>query len=115
MFDEYGERAEITFGQARDRCPSACFCSCSQAWTERRRLVAPRPWPPSPYQPRRRLAWFRVLGIPVLLLCFVFVSIRLPGWAIGIGALWFVAGFGYLVYTMDRSRRHDDPDDGAVV
>ncbi|HRV69002.1 MAG TPA: hypothetical protein P5108_06080 [Marmoricola sp.] len=117
IIDNYGERAEITQPPVRPEtvAPAPASAPAPELGLSEDSFVAPRPGPQALPEPRRRLAWFGVLGIPVLLLCFVFVSIRLPGWAIGIGALWFVAGFGYLVYTMDRSRRHDDPDDGAVV
>jgi hypothetical protein len=116
IIDNYGERAEITQPPVRPETVAPAPASALlPSLTERRLLRGSKAWPSGPTRATRRLAWFGVLGIPVLLLCFVFVSIRLPGWAIGIGALWFVAGFGYLVYTMDRSRRHDDPDDGAVV
>ncbi|HMU35575.1 MAG TPA: hypothetical protein PKA04_02000 [Marmoricola sp.] len=115
IVDNYGERAEITQPPVRPETVTPRPSPAHESALSEETFVAPRPGPQSLPEPRRRLAWFGVLGIPVLLLCFVLVSIRLPGWAIGAGALWFVAGFGYLVYTMDRSRRHDGPDDGAVV
>lgn len=75
----------------------------------------PPPPPPLPVlEPRRKLAWGGLLGTPLVALLMAGAGLRPPGWVAMILVICFVGGFGYLVATMP-SRRHDGPDDGAVI
>ena len=73
----------------------------------------PPPTPPVPVPPPNRLvAWLGLFGSPTLLLLALLTGIDIPGWvAYGLVA-WFVGGFVYLVWLMDRGPR-DPGDDGA--
>lgn len=118
IIDNYGERVEITKPPVHPppaRPEPVEYQPIVETDPLGEIFIPPNPGPASLPEPRRRLAWFGVLGIPALLFISLLAAVRLPSWAIGFGAVWFVAGLGYLVATMDSSRRHDDPDDGAVV
>ena len=75
----------------------------------------PPPPPPLP-RPRglRGLAWLGLAGAPILLLLSVLTGTGLPRMLSGTLAVIFLAGFGYLVWTMPRGPR-DPGDDGARV
>ncbi len=74
----------------------------------------PPPAPPLPRpEPPRLLAWFGVLGAPLVALVLLVIGV-LPSWASFFLFCWFVGGFGYLVATM-RSDGRDGWDDGARV
>lgn len=76
----------------------------------------PPPITPSPpLHPVARLAWWAVLGLPLLLLLAAVVGYRPPSLLAWLGALSFMAGFVTLVARMRRSADVDDGDDGAVV
>lgn len=78
------------------------------------RFVPPTP-PPFPRpSPDRLLSWLGVFGAPAVLLFVVVTGLDLPtliGWFL-VGS--FVAGFGYLVYTMSSDPR-EPWDDGAQL
>ena len=85
-------------------------------WQDEGHFVPPEPPPLPPLEPRRRLAWFGLLGAPVVMLLFAFFQYRPPGWLVFLLVAGFVGGFGYLVATMPSSRPGDGSgDDGAVV
>ena len=65
----------------------------------------------------RALAWIGLFGVPAVALLTVVASISVPSYLGLLMFCWFVAGFGYLVLTMnDRRGDHDDGwDDGAVL
>lgn len=78
--------------------------------------VPPEP-PPLPHlDTRRKLAWFGLVGCPLVMLVGAVLGVPYPGWVALLMALAFVGGFVYLVATMPR-RRNDDwgGDDGAVL
>lgn len=78
-------------------------------------FVPPEPPPiPRPDLPHR-LAWTGVLLGPVLLVVFALLWRDVPQWVVGALASGIVAGFGYLVWRLPRTRDRDDPDDGAIV
>ena len=75
----------------------------------------PPPPPPLPHPtPVRLAAWIGVFGAPAVLLVAMVLALPLPGW-LGNGLVgYFVAGFLYLVFHMERGPR-DPWDDGARV
>lgn len=78
------------------------------------RFIPPPPPPlPRPRGPRG-LAWLGLLGSPLVLVVFVVTGTYLPPALAGALALAFVAGFGYLVWTMPSGPR-DPWDNGARV
>jgi len=75
----------------------------------------PPPPPPLPHPtPVRLAAWLGVFGAPALLLLDMVLSLPLPGWLAKGLVVWFVGGFVYLVFNMDRGPR-DPWDNGARV
>jgi hypothetical protein len=78
-------------------------------------FVPPRPSLPRT-TPERFLAWLGLLGSPVaaVLLFVARVSFDwwIPNWVVGLLAVAFLAGFGYLVFAMPREPR-EPWDDGA--
>jgi hypothetical protein len=75
----------------------------------------PPPPPPLPHPtPVRLAAWLGVFGAPALLLLDMVLALPLPGWLAKGLVVWFVGGFVYLVFNMDRGPR-DPWDDGARV
>jgi hypothetical protein len=78
------------------------------------RFVPPPP-PPLPHPPPVRLAaWIGVFGAPAVLLVGMVLALPLPGWLEKGLVAYFVAGFLYLVFHMERGPR-DPWDDGARV
>lgn len=78
-------------------------------------FVPPEPPPlPRPDLPGR-LAWGAVLAGPVLLLLCALFWQSAPSWVLGSLVTAIVAGFGYLVWRLPRTRDRDDPGDGAIV
>ena len=79
-------------------------------------FVPPEPPPLPRLDPRRKLAWFGLVGCPLVLLIGAVLAVPYPGWLALLMALAFIGGFVYLVATMPR-RRNDDwnGDDGAVL
>ncbi|MBO9520759.1 MAG: hypothetical protein J7518_04400 [Nocardioidaceae bacterium] len=78
----------------------------------------PPPAPPVPVPHGARLAaWIGLFGVPAVALLTVVAGISLPSYAGLLLFCWFVAGFGYLVMTMNdrRGDRDDGWDDGAVL
>lgn len=83
---------------------------------EEDRFVPPEPPPLPTPPPLRRAAWMGLLGMPVLFVLLALLSITPPRAVTALLALWFAAGFGYLVATMRRgSGDADGWDNGAVV
>jgi hypothetical protein len=82
------------------------------ALEEEDRFVPPPPPPlPRPEGPRL-LAWLGVFVAPIVLMIALMFQVRLPSLVSTGLVLWFLCGFGYLVWNMPRDR--DDPyDDGA--
>lgn len=79
-------------------------------------FVPPEPPPLPTPPPLRRAAWMGLLGMPVLFVLLALLSITPPRAVTALLALWFAAGFGYLVATMRRgSGDADGWDNGAVV
>ena len=79
--------------------------------------VPPAPPPLPRLDPRRKLAWFGLVGCPLVLLVGAVLGLTYPGWVALLTALAFIGGFVYLVATMPRRHNDDDygGDDGAVV
>ena len=75
-------------------------------------FVPPDP-PPIPRPHGARLvAWLGVLGAPILLILAAMASFRLSSFISVLLVVWFLSGFGYLVWQMPNER--DDPwDNGA--
>lgn len=86
------------------------------SWHDEGHFVPPAPPPLPTLDLRRRLAWWGLLGAPVVAVLLVVLNVALPRWGAVLLAAAFVGGFGYLVTTM-RSGPPDDwsGDDGAVV
>jgi len=79
---------------------------------EEERFVPPPPPPlPRPEGPRLA-AWLGIFLAPTVLMIALMFTVQLPH-LISTGlVIWFLAGFGYLVWSMPHHR--DDPyDDGA--
>jgi hypothetical protein len=84
-------------------------------WGDRDDQFVPPPPPPLPHPtPVRLAAWLGVFGAPALLLLDMVLALPLPGWLAKGLVAWFVGGFVYLVFHMDRGPR-DPWDDGARV
>jgi hypothetical protein len=85
-------------------------------WEDEGHFIPPEPPPLPPTDPRRRLAWWGLLGGPGLMLAAVLFGFGLPGWLMGGLVLGFAVGFVYLVSTM-ATEPHDpwSGDDGAVL
>ena len=62
-----------------------------------------------------RLAWGAVLLGPLVLVLFALLWPEVASWLVGTVVAGIVAGFGYLVWRLPRSRDHDDDGDGAIV
>lgn len=78
------------------------------------RFIPPPPPPlPRPRGPRG-FAWSAVLGTPLLLIVLLMTGVYVPQFAAWSLAAAFIAGFGYLVWTMPHGPR-DPFDDGARV
>jgi len=79
--------------------------------------VPPEPPPLPRLDPRRKLAWFGLVGCPLVMLVGAVLGVTYPGWLALLMALAFIGGFVYLVVTMPRRHNDDDwgGDDGAVV
>ena len=79
--------------------------------------VPPDPPPLPRLDPRRKLAWFGLVGCPLVMLTGTVFGVTYPGWAAVLMALAFIGGFVYLVATMPRRRNDDDwgGDNGAVI
>lgn len=130
IVENYGERAELdptSFGTEPETANETAYDDLDDYrevddladWDDRDEPeddhYVPPPPPPLPHpKPVRLAAWLGVFGAPVLLLLDMVLALPLPGWfAKGLVA-WFVGGFIYLVFHMDRGPR-DPWDDGARV
>ena len=84
------------------------------AWEDEGHFV-PAPPPPVPLaEPPRLLAWAGLFVAPLILLVAVILGWSFPSWLSGGLVIWFVSGFGYLVWTMQSGPR-DPGDDGARI
>jgi hypothetical protein len=80
------------------------------------RFVPEEPPPlPRPADLPGRLAWGAVLLGPVALVLFAMLWRTAPPWMVGTVVTAVVAGFGYLVWRLPRTRDRDDGGDGAIV
>lgn len=83
---------------------------------EEDRFVPPEPGPVPRMATDRLVAWVGLLGAPVativLFVIHTTTGLYVPGWAITVLVVAFLAGFGYLVLHMPREPR-DPWDDGA--
>jgi hypothetical protein len=79
------------------------------------RYVPPEAPPITSTDLASRLAWFGVLGAPLLLLIAALTLNRLPSLMVVGAVLGFVGGFATLVVRLPRDRDDNGPDDGAVV
>jgi hypothetical protein len=78
--------------------------------------VPPDPPPLPRLDARRKLAWFGLLGCPLVMLIGAVLGVPYPGWLALLIALGFIGGFVYLVATLPRHRDDDwGGDDGAVI
>jgi hypothetical protein len=76
------------------------------------RFVPPEPPPIPRPQGSRLVAWLGVFGAPILLAVCAIANFRLSSFISTLLVVWFLGGFGYLVWQMPKDR--DDPyDDGA--
>ena len=117
IVENYGERAELDPAPdpATDDAPEPAYDDPDERddWDDEH--FVPPPPPPLPHPPPVRLAaWLGVFGAPAVLLVAMVLALPLPGW-ISKGLIgWFVVGFLYLVFHMDRGPR-DPWDNGARV
>jgi hypothetical protein len=123
IVENYGERAEIdpappatdpetTYDDLGDRYAG----DAPEDWDDPddERFVPPPP-PPLPHPtPLRLAAWIGVFGAPAALLVVMVLALPLPMWLEKGLVGYFVAGFLYLVFNMERGPR-DPWDDGARV
>jgi hypothetical protein len=114
IVENYGERAEIEPAPPETE-PETAYDG-HESWDEPDddRFIPPPP-PPLPHPtPVRLAAWIGVFGAPAVLLVAMVLALPLPGW-LGKGLIaYFVAGFLYLVFHMERGPR-DPWDNGARV
>jgi hypothetical protein len=126
IVENYGERAELDpspSGTEPETANETAYDDLDHlrevdpdAWDDRDddQFVPPPP-PPLPHPtPVRLAAWLGVFGAPALLLLDMVLALPLPGWLAKALVAWFVGGFVYLVFHMDRGPR-DPGDDGARV
>jgi hypothetical protein len=127
IVENYGERAELdpapsgaepeTANEtAYDDLDDVREVDALDDWDDRDddHFVPPPP-PPLPHPtPVRLAAWLGVFGAPALLLLDMVLALPLPGWLAKALVAWFVGGFVYLVFHMDRGPR-DPWDNGARV
>jgi hypothetical protein len=82
-------------------------------------FVPPEPPPLPRLPPERLMAWFGVLGVPVVAVVLVVLSFVIdwspPHWLDAFLVVGFLGGFGYLVLTMPKDGDDDPWDDGARV
>ena len=115
IVENYGERAEIEPCAARDRAGDGVRRTSTTGTSRDDDRFVPPPPPPLPHPtPVRLAAWIGVFGAPAVLLVAMVLALPLPGW-LGKGLVaYFVAGFLYLVFHMERGPR-DPWDNGARV
>jgi len=113
IVDNYGEEPEFPeVAPAEEAAPEDAPADEPSYDLEDEGFVPPEP-PPLPRPHGVRLAaWIGVFGVPLALLLSVVAGISLPAIVSTALVVWFLAGFGYLVWQMPKQR--DDPwDDGA--
>jgi hypothetical protein len=126
IVENYGERAELDPAPSGNEPDTASETVSDDLdhlreaddpddWGDRDDQFVPPPPPPLPHPtPVRLAAWLGVFGAPALLLLDMVLALPLPGWVAKGLVAWFVGGFVYLVFHMDRGPR-DPWDDGARV
>ena len=116
IVENYGERAEIDPAPPETEPETTYDDRDVDDWDDRDedRFVPPPP-PPLPHPtPVRLAAWIGVFGAPAVLLVAMVLPLPLPGWLGKCLVAYFVAGFLYLVFHMERGPR-DPWDNGARV
>jgi hypothetical protein len=124
IVENYGERPEFDAGSDPDVDPRSAVepepaYDDADRWEDDvdeldDRFVPPPP-PPLPHPtPVRLAAWIGVFGAPAVLLVVMVLALPLPTWLEKGLVGYFVAGFLYLVFNMDRGPR-DPWDNGARV
>ena len=123
IVENYGERAELDPSPPGDDAETAYddvddrnAQDDHEDWDDpdEERFVPPPP-PPLPHPtPVRLAAWIGVFGAPAVLLLVMVLALPLPTWLEKGLVAYFVAGFLYLVFNMERGPR-DPWDDGARV
>ncbi|MGY2874572.1 hypothetical protein ACVW00_001762 [Marmoricola sp. URHA0025 HA25] len=127
IVENYGDRPEVG-AKAPEPAPEPVV---DPAIFEMPAALGPRAWelddeddrfvpPPAPPVPRphglRLAAWLGLFGVPAGVLLCIVLHVSLPSPLGFLALVWFVAGFGYLVATMNGP---EDPgggwDNGAVV
>lgn len=123
IVENFGDRAELagpeTTGQESRPAPRPDVPEVPEelvpAWDADEHYVPP-PAPPVPApEGFRLLAWIGLFGVPATALICIVLNISVPSFVDLLFVIAFVAGFGYLVATMDRGRDDDGWDDGAVL
>ncbi|HET8960271.1 hypothetical protein [Nocardioides sp.] len=120
IVENYGERAEVDPAPAGTDPEPAYDADDAEAevddWSEPddERFVPPPPPPLPRPTPVRLAAWIGVFGAPAVLLVVMVLALPFPSWLEKGLVGYFVAGFLYLVFTMERGPR-DPWDNGARV
>jgi hypothetical protein len=125
IVENYGERPEVDAGSDPDTDPRSTVepepepaYDDADRWDDVDELddrFVPLPPPPLPHPtPVRLAAWIGVFGAPAVLLLVMVLALPLPSWLEKGLVGYFVAGFLYLVFNMDRGPR-DPWDNGARV
>jgi hypothetical protein len=125
IVENYGERPEVDAGSGPDIDPRSTVepepepaYDDADRWDDVDELddrFVPLPPPPLPHPtPVRLAAWIGVFGAPAVLLLVMVLALPLPSWLEKGLVGYFVAGFLYLVFNMDRGPR-DPWDNGARV
>ena len=125
IVENYGERPEVDAGSDPDIDPRSTVepepepaYDDADRWDDVDELddrFVPPPPPPLPHPtPVRLAAWIGVFGAPAVLLLVMVLALPLPSWLEKGLVGYFVAGFLYLVFNMDRGPR-DPWDNGARV
>jgi hypothetical protein len=115
IVENYGERVELDPPPpVAEPDPAYEKHDEDDDWDDDEHFVPPPP-PPLPHPtPVRMAAWIGVFGAPAVLLVVMVLALPLPTWVEKGLVGYFVAGFLYLVFHMDRGPR-DPWDDGARV
>jgi hypothetical protein len=118
IVENYGERAELDpapSGAEPETASETAYDDLDDGDDRDDDRFVPPPPPPLPHPtPLRLAAWLGVFGAPALLLLDMVLALPLPEWLARGLVAWFVGGFVYLVFHMDRGPR-DPWDDGARV
>jgi hypothetical protein len=116
IVENYGERAEINPAPAAEPEPEPAYDDHLEEWDDLDdETFVPPPPPPLPHPtPLRLAAWLGVFGAPAVLLIVMVLALPLATWLEKGLVGYFIGGFLYLVFNMERGPR-DPWDDGARV